>query len=851
MRFDQTMPAPRDRPHILLPGPSRTEAYRARPRKVPRRRPAIVDPETHARRLLSRFDRAVRQSRTVAGAAVEALAQRRGLLIEVRGFPGFEVALESLHSRRIGGIELRAVQKTVSPDGIEIVRAVVYVPFGQVGRLRKKIENYLSGELSPRGHRKNKDLIESIQDFDQAVLRSLWTENEPFPREDELIWWEVWLRRPATTDEDSTPLELERFRAAAERAGLSIRLSALLFADRVVVVTHGDRRGLASAFERIDDLAELRRARETAAFFRALPASAQMEFIQDLLDRSSFPGEAAPAVCVLDTGVNRGHALLAPALADSNLLSCRGWPSHDDDGHGTEMAGLALYGDLVGVFDGSGPVDLRHRLESVKILPPRGLGHPADHDGPELWGAITAEACARAEMSAPDRQRCFSMAVTAGPTDRGQPTSWSAAVDALAAGRQVTPTTEGLELARGDREYRLFVISSGNLPLPGPPHPDNSDSALVQDPGQAWNVLTAGAYTERAVIEEEDYQGWSALAAPGDLSPHSTTSVGFDASWPIKPEVVLEGGNVAVDASNSERDSGVPSLCLLSTSATPQISPLEISSGTSAACALTARLAACLAADHPEFWPETLRALVVHSARWTPAMRSAFDAVGARKRRRSDLLRRYGYGVPDLARATRSATDAVTLIAQATIRPYVERRMREMHLYQLPWPTETLLDLGGRNVQLRVTLSYFIEPNPGRRGWAKRFRYASHGLRFEIKGATEEPSDFRWRLNEQARLEDEGTSSQKPPDQGWFLGEAGQTKGSIHSDCWEGPAVELARRGLLAIYPVSGWWKELLTPDRSNEGVRYSLVVSIETDEEEVDLWTPVALQLEVPIEIS
>jgi hypothetical protein len=553
---------------------------------------------------------------------------------------------------------------------------------------------------------------------------------------------------------------------------------------------------------------------------------------------------------VLDTGVNRGHPLLAPALAESDVLACRGWSSNDHHGHGTEMAGLALYGDLVEAFDGSGPVNIRHRLESVKILPPRGHAHPPEEEGPELWGAITAEACARAEISAPKRQRCFSMAVTADPTDRGQPTSWSAAVDALAAGLQVTPTHEGLEVAGGDRRQRLFVISGGNIAVPGPPHPDRSDSALVQDPAQAWNCLSAGAFTERAVIEEEQYSGWSALAAPGDLSPHSTTSVGFDASWPIKPEVVLEGGNVAVAASGAECNAEIASLCLLSTSAALQTSLLEISSGTSAACALTARLAARLAADHPGLWPEVLRALIVHAARWTPAMRRAFDAAGNRRRTRAALLRRYGFGVPELATAARSATDAVTLIAQTTIRPFERGRMREMHFYQLPWPTETLRDLGEHSVRLRVTLSYFIEPNPGRRGWTKRFRYASHGLRFELKGAAEEPERFRWRLNEQARLEDDGTASRKPRDPGWFLGESGQTKGSIHSDCWSGPAAELAERGLLAIYPVSGWWKELPARDRSAEGARYALVVSIETDEEGVDLWTPVAVQQEIPIEI-
>jgi hypothetical protein len=328
---------------------------------------------------------------------------------------------------------------------------VVYVPFGQVDALRKKIQNYLAGVLTRGGHRKNRGLVETIQDLDQAVLRSLWTDSEPFPPEDSPIWWEVWLRRETEVDESAPPPELDRFRAAAERVGLSIRRSALLFTGRIVVVAHGDARRLAAAFEQLDDLAELRLARETAGFFRALPGPEQMEFIQDLLGRSLLPGEDAPAVCVLDTGVNRGHPLLAPALAESDVLACRGWSSNDHHGHGTEMAGLALYGDLVEAFDGSGPVNIRHRLESVKILPPRGHAHPPEEEGPELWGAVTAEACARAEISAPKRQRCFSMAVTADPTDRGQPTSWSAAVDALAAGLQVTPTHEGLEVAGGGR----------------------------------------------------------------------------------------------------------------------------------------------------------------------------------------------------------------------------------------------------------------------------------------------------------------------------------------------------------------------------------------------------------------
>jgi hypothetical protein len=70
---------------------------------------------------------------------------------------------------------------------------------------------------------------------------------------------------------------------------------------------------------------------------------------------------AAPAVCVLDTGVTRGHPLLEKSLAVADCHTCDpAWGAHDHHGHGTEMAGLALYGDLTPVLAGTGTVQLLH-----------------------------------------------------------------------------------------------------------------------------------------------------------------------------------------------------------------------------------------------------------------------------------------------------------------------------------------------------------------------------------------------------------------------------------------------------------------------------------------------------------
>lgn len=55
---------------------------------------------------------------------------------------------------------------------------------------------------------------------------------------------------------------------------------------------------------------------------------------------------------------------------------------------------------------------------------------------------------------------------------------------------------------------------------------------------------------------------------------------------------------------------------------------------------------------------------------------------------------------------------------------------------------------------------------------------------------------------------------------------------------------------MIGIYPVSGWWKDQPKRDRSALGARYALVISIETEAMGVDIWTPVAEEIGVPVEI-
>lgn len=770
-----------------------------------------------------------------------------GVRIVFDSVPGFDLKLTTFDPQRRGAHpELLNVTEVVTEEGERVERATVFVPDGQLGHFIERFEQY-AAEETKTGKPKHADFVERISAVRLATIAALWTDSvDDFPPADTSIWWEVWLRH-------SDGEELDRLSTVASALEIEVGDRHLIFDSRTIVLVKATARELSLVGSLLDDFAELRRAAVTSEFFRRMPRAEQAEWAEELAARTRWPGANAPVVCILDTGVAREHPLLEPSLPPADAHSVDpGWGTHDHDGHGTEMAGLALYGDLVQVFAAAGEVNLRHALESVKILPP-----PPNQNHPDLYGAITAEAVSRVEVQAA-RRRWFSMSVSTNHDSGGYPgtpTSWSAALDALAAGREFDSVNGELKYIdeASVEAHRLFVVSAGNITgfSAAEDHLDRSDVEPVEDPGQAWNALTVGAYTDLVDVAAmgTDFDDWEPVAAPGELSPFSRTSVAFQRQWPNKPDIVLEGGNTAVSPGG---DIDWPeSLQLLTTSRDIPRRLLTTSNATSAATAQAARLAAVVAAEYPSLWPETVRALLVHAAEWTPAMRARFATVGDKKGNRASLLRRYGFGVPELGRAVRSANDDLTLVAQDSIRPFDETKLREMHVHDLPWPVDVLQDLGETPVQLRVTLSYFIEPNPARRGWRRRYSYASHGLRFELKAPSETNEQFRKRLNKRALEEEENRPTVDDAGSGWFIGPTARNRGSLHADRWEGTAADLASRGRVAVYPVTGWWKEQPKRDRSDLGVRYALVISIRTPADAADVWTPVAQQVGLPVDIA
>lgn len=722
----------------------------------------------------------------------------------------------------------------------------LFVPDHARVALQKILNDYQNGPLTPIAQEPpHKPNVEPIEAFRFARLETFWTDDPAaLPRDARHeMWWALWCWPDGEATIENVCDRLQVRPASRDRR--------LYFPEATVIPVYASRAAIELMLFATGVIAELRRADDNPAFFTDDAFEEQVEWTEDLAARITWPGPDAPSICILDTGINRGHMLIQPALAGDDLhaiIEDWGLDDHHATGHGTAMAGLALHGDLTAQLADAAERILAHRLESVKLLPPDGF-EKAD---PDSYGAITQQAISLPEIAAPDRSRVYCMAISNQNVSGAFPTSWSAAIDQAAAG-----------VMAGDEEpgpRRLIVVSAGNIePIIDAARILPQDGYPAEDPSQAWNALTVGGYTDLNEIRHKGYEDWVPLAPVGGLSPHSRTSVIWpQGQAPIKPEIVMEAGNRAKSPGGREVLT-FSALSVLSTGRS-MAEPLVPFQATSAATAQAARLAARISGAHPNFWPETVRGLIVHSAEWTSEMLRAFDSSPG-KRGNYEIVRRFGYGVPDYDRASASAKDHLALFSQAEIQPFKlqgQRKFNECHYYELPLPNAVLEQLENELVELKVTLSYFIEPNPGLSANIDPQRYQSHGLRFDLRRKGESVTGFKKRVNAFERNDPRTSVNADPDDNRWVLGPKAVSCGSLHCDVWIGPAIELLGRDMLCIKPVNGWWRNRASREICNKKTRYSLIVTMKTRsaELEVDLYTPIkaaidiktAVEIEVPV---
>ncbi len=368
-------------------------------------------------------------------------------------------------------------------------RAVVWVADAYRPQFLKIFEEYLTKKHTdaaedswetPEGNPAHRALVANISRIRQTILDDLW-QSEGEPPKHGTQWWELWLAAQQSTD---------TLRGFAEALHLRLLERSLVLNDRVVVWINATWEQLEVLPFTSVPIAEIRRPEFIDTIEDLLPEE-QDEYVEDLAGRVVAASTQSPAVCHLDTGVARSHQLLASSLDPTDLHTLIGTSGFDTQGHGTAMAGLALYGPLDDLLTGSGDVQLHHRLESVRVLP--NPGEPATD--PRDYGTVTVDAVARTEATT-QRRRVFCLPISTDPDRPGVPTLWSSTVDALAAGTDIVRDGEQLQLltAPDPDASRLIVVAAGNVDSYTADHRTESDTSAVEDPAQAWNALTVGAH---------------------------------------------------------------------------------------------------------------------------------------------------------------------------------------------------------------------------------------------------------------------------------------------------------------------------------------------------------------------
>jgi hypothetical protein len=612
-----------------------------------------------------------------------------------------------------------------------------------------------------------------------ALDVELWPVSNPIERDRSWQAFEAWLREHGIEKLDAVKqahLLLYRVRVDQDQAGLLLRHRDVRLVDLPA------RYGLA---------------------ITALQADIQN------LPPVPTPPASAPGVVVLDSGLATGHPLLAPAVGDAQSFIA-GLGPDDQHGHGTLVAGIALYGDVEEALR-AGRFEPALRLFSGRILDASNANESKLIES-QVDAAVRyfhgEYACRVFNLSYGDRRKPY----------RGRHV------------RGLAVTLDALTRELGV----LFVVPTGNVDtMPanlraGYPGYLLTEDATLLDPATALNVLTIGSLARwDATLNAQRYQDDLAeqpIARRDQPSPF--TRSGPSVGNAIKPELVAYGGNYAVNVGAANQPivrRGLGELSTCRDFAAGRL--LAEESGTSFAAPHVAHLAARLIAEHPQTDHNLIRALLVGHARW-PA---PCEALLADKEQRLKLC---GYGKVEEGALDRSNEQEVTLIADDAIPD------RHHHFYEVPLP-ESFIDGRSRTREVSVALAH----SPAVR--TTRITYKSCEMEFRLVWADD--------LARVTRMFNAATSRDQyqrlPEANGARVGARNRGAGTVQADCWTMSRMTARRRAQKLFVVVTrideNWGGELNLIEES-----YALAVTLRDRENaEARLYTQLQARLRVRVQ--
>jgi hypothetical protein len=427
---------------------------------------------------------------------------------------------------------------------------------------------------------------------------------------------------------------------------------------------------------------------------------------------SDFPEVNSPpeqncGILVVDSGVQRGHPLIAPALGEAEVFpdSAREFitgGSDDGDektgGHGTGVSGVAIYGDV------SQSVKNRLFQPTAWLFSARVTDHNNEYDPDSLLENQLDDAiqyftqnygnCKIINISLGDSRLAF--------RDGQKQFRLAAKID------EITYEFQHKNL--------VFVISAGNLPYEvgsgeklraNYPNYLLDKEARIIEPATSAIALTVGSLSlgSGSLQYTEDAQRNVVARVQGYPSPFTRSGFGVDGM--IKPDVVDFGGDLVVDGGRVIDNE--PGASILTLSKDHDRSMFRAYCGTSFAAPRVANIAAQLFTQFPNATSNLIRALIINSATLPSEIPRVFQAKnGEDKKQLQKQLQIYGYGQPDLSRAKYSAENYVVLLEDD-----VQIPVGSFQIFEIPPLSEEHLETQGTRT-LSITLAFDPPTRPTR-----------------------------------------------------------------------------------------------------------------------------------------
>lgn len=409
--------------------------------------------------------------------------------------------------------------------------------------------------------------------------------------------------------------------------------------------------------------------------------------------------EERPLIGIIDSGLN-AHPLIADIIVGSiGVPEALG--TADELGHGTRVAGVAVFGDLRAQL--SQPALARFaRLCSARVLNERGA-----FDDRRLVPSQMREAITTLNQRFGCRIFVSALADTRQVYDGAKVGAWAATLDELARELNVVIIVasgnrrprSGTRLDQGVTHYPHYLLE-----------PENR----LFEPAGALNVITVGALAHGHGLDETlaaEVRG-RPITQVGEPSPFSRAGPGVNGS--LKPDVVDTGGTMIVDPLTAQMRDGetLASAGVLTLHHRYVDQLFTARSGTSYAAPLVAAKAAQVFSRFPNASANLVRALMMGSARQDQATTDRLGPLGP------EAVRTVcGHGRIDPERAAFSDDARVVL--------YAEDELAADHfaIYEVPCPE--MFQTGGRR-SIQVALAY--DP-PVRH---TRLNYAGNGMSFKL-----------------------------------------------------------------------------------------------------------------------